>query len=326
MIEASMPPGSPSVNRSTVSPSGVLPNGRQRIRAAIRGSLPRHGTVDRGNFAHVDDDAGCRPFRAPTSPTQSSFCRRVGASAFFASGTPVAVAARRAGSTFSADRRLLRRARARAPAARRGARRRAADRRRARRRSQRWAAHRVRRGDARACIARRARSDVHRPGRVGRLRARPGRASRPRARPWPFAGLRVLVSSSIPEAKGLGSSAAVEVAVLHAAAACLGAGRGSRSSRCSRSAPSRSSPARRAAPWTRWRSCTARRASCSRSSAVPPRSSRRCRSRALLLRGHRLRAAARGVRRRLSPCPLRGVHGVRAARARGRPSRRARAR
>ena len=44
----------------------------------------------------------------------------------------------------------------------------------------------------------------------------------------PFAGLRVLISSSIPEAKGLGSSAAVEVAVLHAAAACLGGGRGSR--------------------------------------------------------------------------------------------------
>jgi L-arabinokinase len=44
----------------------------------------------------------------------------------------------------------------------------------------------------------------------------------------PFSGLRVLVSSSIPEAKGLGSSAAVEVAVLRAAAACLGAGRGSR--------------------------------------------------------------------------------------------------
>jgi galactokinase len=44
----------------------------------------------------------------------------------------------------------------------------------------------------------------------------------------PFAGLRVLVSSSIPEAKGLGSSAAVEVAVLRAAAACLGAGLGSR--------------------------------------------------------------------------------------------------
>ena len=44
----------------------------------------------------------------------------------------------------------------------------------------------------------------------------------------PFAGLRVLVSSSIPEAKGLGSSAAVEVAVLRAAAAGLGAERGSR--------------------------------------------------------------------------------------------------
>ena len=44
----------------------------------------------------------------------------------------------------------------------------------------------------------------------------------------PFAGLRVLVSSSIPEAKGLGSSAAVEIAVLRAAAACLGAGLGLR--------------------------------------------------------------------------------------------------
>jgi galactokinase len=44
----------------------------------------------------------------------------------------------------------------------------------------------------------------------------------------PFAGLRVLVSSSIPEAKGLGSSAAVEVAVLRVAAACLGAGHGLR--------------------------------------------------------------------------------------------------
>jgi len=41
----------------------------------------------------------------------------------------------------------------------------------------------------------------------------------------PFAGLRVLISSSIPEAKGLGSSAAVEVAVLRAVAACLGAAR-----------------------------------------------------------------------------------------------------
>jgi galactokinase len=38
-------------------------------------------------------------------------------------------------------------------------------------------------------------------------------------------GLRMLVSSSIPEAKGLGSSAAVEVAVLQAAAAALGAAR-----------------------------------------------------------------------------------------------------
>ena len=44
----------------------------------------------------------------------------------------------------------------------------------------------------------------------------------------PLAGLRVLISSSIPEAKGLGSSAAVEVAVLRAVAACLGAARGSR--------------------------------------------------------------------------------------------------
>jgi galactokinase len=35
-------------------------------------------------------------------------------------------------------------------------------------------------------------------------------------------GLRVLVSSSIPEGKGLGSSAALEVGVLQAAAACLG--------------------------------------------------------------------------------------------------------
>ncbi len=42
----------------------------------------------------------------------------------------------------------------------------------------------------------------------------------------PLAGLRVLVSSSIPEGKGLGSSAAVEVAVLQAAAACLGASHG----------------------------------------------------------------------------------------------------
>ena len=39
----------------------------------------------------------------------------------------------------------------------------------------------------------------------------------------PLAGLRVLISSSIPEGKGLGSSAAVEVAVLRAGAACLGA-------------------------------------------------------------------------------------------------------
>jgi len=44
----------------------------------------------------------------------------------------------------------------------------------------------------------------------------------------PLAGLRVLVSSSIPEGKGLGSSAAVEVAVLQAAAACLGAAHGPR--------------------------------------------------------------------------------------------------
>jgi galactokinase len=44
----------------------------------------------------------------------------------------------------------------------------------------------------------------------------------------PLAGLRVLVSSSIPEGKGLGSSAAVEVAVLRAVAACLGAERESR--------------------------------------------------------------------------------------------------
>jgi galactokinase len=42
----------------------------------------------------------------------------------------------------------------------------------------------------------------------------------------PLAGLRVLISSSIPEAKGLGSSAAVEVAVLRAVTACLGAERG----------------------------------------------------------------------------------------------------
>ena len=44
----------------------------------------------------------------------------------------------------------------------------------------------------------------------------------------PLAGLRVLISSSIPEAKGLGSSAAVEVAVLRAVTACLGAPLGSR--------------------------------------------------------------------------------------------------
>ncbi len=44
----------------------------------------------------------------------------------------------------------------------------------------------------------------------------------------PLAGLRVLISSSIPEAKGLGSSAAVEVAVIRAAAACLGASGGDR--------------------------------------------------------------------------------------------------
>jgi L-arabinokinase len=44
----------------------------------------------------------------------------------------------------------------------------------------------------------------------------------------PLAGLRLLISSSIPEAKGLGSSAAVEVAVLRAVTACLGAARGSR--------------------------------------------------------------------------------------------------
>lgn len=44
----------------------------------------------------------------------------------------------------------------------------------------------------------------------------------------PFTGLRVLLSSSIPEGKGLGSSAAVEVAVLRATAACLGAARESR--------------------------------------------------------------------------------------------------
>ena len=41
----------------------------------------------------------------------------------------------------------------------------------------------------------------------------------------PLAGLRVLISSSIPEAKGLGSSAAVEVAVLRAVTTCLGATR-----------------------------------------------------------------------------------------------------
>ena len=44
----------------------------------------------------------------------------------------------------------------------------------------------------------------------------------------PLAGLRVLISSSVPEAKGLGSSAAVEVAVLHAAATCLHAARDAR--------------------------------------------------------------------------------------------------
>jgi len=44
----------------------------------------------------------------------------------------------------------------------------------------------------------------------------------------PLTGLRVLVSSTIPEAKGLASSAAVEVAVLQAAAACLGATYGQR--------------------------------------------------------------------------------------------------
>ena len=44
----------------------------------------------------------------------------------------------------------------------------------------------------------------------------------------PLGGLRVLISSSIPEAKGLASSAAVEVAVLRAVAACLGAAHESR--------------------------------------------------------------------------------------------------
>jgi galactokinase len=44
----------------------------------------------------------------------------------------------------------------------------------------------------------------------------------------PLAGLRVLVASSVPEGKGLASSAAVEVAVLQAAAACLGAPCGTR--------------------------------------------------------------------------------------------------
>jgi L-arabinokinase len=39
----------------------------------------------------------------------------------------------------------------------------------------------------------------------------------------PLTGLRMLVSSTIPEAKGLGSSAAVEIAVLQAAATALGA-------------------------------------------------------------------------------------------------------
>jgi galactokinase len=39
----------------------------------------------------------------------------------------------------------------------------------------------------------------------------------------PLAGLRVLIASSIPEGKGLGSSAAVEVAVLRAVTASLGA-------------------------------------------------------------------------------------------------------
>jgi len=44
----------------------------------------------------------------------------------------------------------------------------------------------------------------------------------------PLDGLRVLVSSSIPEGKGLASSAAVEVAVLQAAGSCLGATYGPR--------------------------------------------------------------------------------------------------
>ena len=44
----------------------------------------------------------------------------------------------------------------------------------------------------------------------------------------PLTGLRVFISSSIPEAKGLGSSAAVEVAVLRAVTACLGAACGAR--------------------------------------------------------------------------------------------------
>ncbi len=38
----------------------------------------------------------------------------------------------------------------------------------------------------------------------------------------PARGLRVLVTSAVPEGKGVGSSAAVEIAVVHAAAACLG--------------------------------------------------------------------------------------------------------
>src|SRR2546421_253666 len=43
-----------------------------------------------------------------------------------------------------------------------------------------------------------------------------------RAHDVPLGGLRLLVSSTIPEGKGLGSSAAVEIAVLQASAAALG--------------------------------------------------------------------------------------------------------
>ena len=238
--------------RGRPSPSGVLANGRRRMEVVTGGSLPRQAPVDRGDFAHGDDDAGRRTFHAPRSGRRRVVLprrrlERVLRLRHTGRGRARAGPARHP----RRDLRLLRRARARAAAARRSARRRAADRGRARGRRQRRTAHRSRRGRARACFARRARGDLHRPGRVGRVRARPRCAPRPRAGPAARRPARahLLLDPGGEGARLVGSGRGRGPACGHGLPRCGARVARARAARATRRADLRR--ARRAASWTR---------------------------------------------------------------------------